>query len=148
VAAESALKAKGFEFDEFVQGFAPLRERLKPLERTMPWLTCGPLIFGNRFHKETTDGIYPAGDALSFVDPFTGTGLAGALLTGSLAGQCAAQAINAREYMIRSQRILGQPFVAATIFRAALQTRWAEAAAAVIPAAWLVRLTRPKKKNR
>jgi flavin-dependent dehydrogenase len=110
----------------------------------MDWLSAGPLEFRNRFGEAVEDGLYPAGDALSFVDPFTGTGLAGALITGALAGECAATGVGTAEYVARCRRSLGSPFLAATLFRAALRSGWAEAASAVVPGDWLVRLTRPR----
>lgn len=144
IAQETLLQKHGFEYDALVNSFAPLRERLTPLQRTMDWLSVGPLQFTNRFADRHLKGIYPAGDALSFVDPFTGTGLAAALISGQLAGVAAASGEASAEYLQRCRRSLGQPFAAASAMRAALQTRWAELAALIIPTSWLVSITRPR----
>lgn len=145
IAPESLLKRCNFDYDAVLDASDAMRERLRPLTRSMDWLSVGPLEFGNRFGVEGEAGVYPAGDALSFVDPFTGTGLAGAVITGQLAGEAAARGEAVARYIERCQGSLKRPFAAASLFRAALRTRWAEAAASVVPADWLVRWTRPRR---
>jgi len=144
LASEAVLRDMNFEYDEYLWTSPALRERLKPLTRVMEWMSVGPLIFGTRFREGAVEGVYPAGDALSFVDPFTGTGMAGAVITGRLAGEFAAGAGAAIQYLAECRKVLSSPFLAASIFRMTLQTRAADFAAAMIPVNWLVRLTRPR----
>jgi flavin-dependent dehydrogenase len=148
LALEDALARAGFEMDDFVGAVAALRARLDPLHRVTQWFSVGPLVFGNRFRDEIHDGVYPAGDALSFVDPFTGSGLSAALFTGWLAGVCAARGIAPRAYVNACEIALARPFAAASLFRRTLGTAWAETAARWLPGALLFRLTRPRHAGR
>ena len=138
---EDLLRARRFEIDEVLNSFAPMRERLAPLRRTMEWLNVGPLVFENRLHSD--DGAYYAGDALSFVDPFTGSGMLSAVLTGRLAGIAASRKTPTRDYLNECRQRLERPFLMSSIFRKALSAGWAEPLASLIPGSWLVRLTRP-----
>jgi flavin-dependent dehydrogenase len=141
LAPESALTALGFDIDALVDGYAPLRERLTPLERSFDWMHTGPLVFGNRLASVPT--FYPAGDALSFVDPFTGSGLLAAVLTGSLAGECAARGVGVEAYMARCEAALGRAFRFSSGLRRLAGTALAEALLPAVPASLLYRLTRP-----
>lgn len=138
---ETLLRERGFEIDELIAGFAPLRERIGPLRRSMDWLMTGPLVFENRFTRPGID--YLAGDALSFVDPFTGSGIVSAVLTGSLAGEAAARGTPVDEYVRLCRSRLQRPFLISSLFRAAVVRGWAEHLAPFVPGEWLVRLTRP-----
>ncbi len=138
---EDLLRARGFQIDEIVNVFEPLRERLAPLRRTMDWLKAGPLVFENRLHTNAT--AYYAGDALSFVDPFTGSGMLSAVLTGRLAGIAAARNTPIRDYIDQCRQSLERTFLVSSVFRKVLSSGWAEPIAAVIPGSWLVKLTRP-----
>lgn len=138
---EHLLRARNFEIDEVVAGFEPLRERLRPLTRTMDWLTTGPLVFETHF--EPVKGVYPAGDALSFVDPFTGSGIVSAILTGSLAGTAAVRNTPVEDYLSECRRHLRRPFLISSVLRQAVVSGWAEYLAPFVPGSWLVRLTRP-----
>ena len=129
---------------DLLDGVPAVRERLRPLRRAMDWLTTGPLVFGNRFGAgETRPDVYLAGDSLSFIDPFTGSGVLSALLTGGLAGQCAAAGIAPGEYIRRCREALDRPFQAARLIRSAIASGWAEGLLGWVPAALLFRLTRP-----
>ena len=86
-----------------------LRERLSPLTREMKWLSTGPLIFSNRLEDPPSPGTYYAGDALSFVDCCTGSGLYCAVLTGEIAGNSAAFSIPPAGHVKRCRRALGRP---------------------------------------
>ena len=57
---------------------------------------AGPLVFGAQ--EVPPAALYAAGDALGFVDPFTGTGVLNALVSGCLAGTAAARGIAPEEY--------------------------------------------------
>ena len=107
----------------------------------MGWLTTGPLRFGQSFSFGET---YPAGDALSFVDPFTGTGLVAAVKTGSLAGMAASRGVPPADYLAQCRTSLRKPFEIAGILRKVLNAGWADALVPVIPCGYLFALTRPK----
>ena len=138
---EDLFRRFDFNFDAIVQQSPALAEHLRPLRRSMGWLTTGPLQFGQSFSFGET---YPAGDALSFVDPFTGTGLVAAVKTGSLAGMAASQGTARSEYLAQCRASLGKPFEIARILRKVLNTGWADALVPVLPSRLLFALTRPK----
>jgi flavin-dependent dehydrogenase len=144
LAPESELTRFRFEVDEMLDRVPEVQERLRPLRRVMDWMTTGPLVFGNRFRlRESHPGVYPAGDALSFVDPFTGSGMLSAMMSGTLAGECAASGVPAGEYMRRCRRELNRPFQAAHLMREVIASGWAEGLIPWVPASLLFRLTRP-----
>lgn len=145
LATEDLLKRYGFEVDALVGSLGNLSERLGPLRRTMKWLTVGPLVFQNRFHAEPCELQYPAGDALSFVDPFTGSGMLAAVTTGRLAGIAAARRTAVDAYLEECRRRLEKPFRFSALFRNVLASGWAEHLAALVPGRVLVRLTRPRR---
>ncbi len=121
--------------------FPPLRERLTGLTQRMAWMRVGPLVYETKFTSGTDR--YLCGDALSFVDPFTGSGMLGAIVSGALAGECAARDIPVPEYLRLAQRRLGRPFVFSSLVRAAIRNGLAETALPFIPGPLLYRLTRP-----
>ena len=141
---ENFLKALNFEIDEVVDSFPPLADRLRPLARRFKWMSVGPLQFRNQFREQIPDGHYPAGDALSFVDPFTGSGLLSAVTTGRLAGAAAAGGTSTRDYLAECRRCLETPFLVSSLLRAALGSGWAGLLAPFFPGAWMVRWTRPR----
>lgn len=143
IAPERLLARFGFEHDELLQSCEPLRARLQGAERIMPWLSTGPLRFENRFRVDPEPGVYAAGDALSFVDPFTGSGLLAALKTGTMAGRFAARERPVQEYMESVRAVLERPFAIAGIFRWAVTSGWAERIAPLLPGAAMFRWTRP-----
>lgn len=140
---ENFLKARDFDIDEVVNSFPPLAERLRPLTRSFKWLSVGPLEFRNHFRAPIQEGHYPAGDALSFVDPFTGSGLLSAITTGSLAGSAAAQGVSSENYIAECRRCLEKPFRVSSLLRSAVASGWAELLIPFFPGAWLVKWTRP-----
>lgn len=144
LAREPMLRSHNFDVDRVLRGLPPLSERLRPLSRAMDWLTVGPLVFQNRLRGTGEEGTYPAGDALSFVDPFTGSGILSAILTGRLAGLAAARQLPVSVYLQQCRRILERPFEVASLFRAVLRRGWADWLAGVVPATWLFHLTRPQ----
>ena len=139
---EEALQAAGFDPDELVSSYEPLRERLAPLHRRMDWLHAGPLVFENRLAQP--EAWYLAGDALSFVDPYTGSGQLTALITGALAGECAAKGLGPDEYWCRSRAKIAGAFSVSRLIRSALGTRLAELVLPLIPGTLLFRVTRPR----
>ena len=90
---KSVLRKHNFHFDEVIARPGPLADRVRPLRRAMPWIAAGPLSFSLPARDSPGQGLYPAGDALGFVDPYTGSGIWNALLTGRMAGIAAARRI-------------------------------------------------------
>jgi flavin-dependent dehydrogenase len=144
---ESILKQFNFEIDDLIGVSPALKARLQPLQRSMKWLNVGPLIFQNNLKDQPDPGTYPAGDALSFVDPFTGSGLLSAAITGELAGTFAAQGRSPAEYLKQCRRALGRPFEFSSVFRAIAGTQCADYLAQLIPGQWLYSLTRPRSSS-
>ncbi|MCS7023663.1 MAG: FAD-dependent monooxygenase [Bryobacteraceae bacterium] len=144
LAPEEALQECKFEIDEYLARQRILRQRLEPLARQGDWLTSGPLVFEHRFESPELNEVYCAGDALSFVDPFTGSGILSALLTGREAGRAAAQGLPCSEYRLRCRQRILPPFRAATFFRKALSEGWGWWLAPWAPLSVLFSLTRPK----
>ncbi len=140
---EDLLKSFDFDIDAVVHSFAPLGRRLGPLSRTFDWLRVGPLQFRNLVAVQLEAGCYPAGDALSFVDPFTGSGLLSAVTTGQLAGGCAARGVSTASYLSACAKVIGSPFRVSSVLRAAVRSGWAERLMPFISGALLVKLTRP-----
>jgi flavin-dependent dehydrogenase len=140
---EPLLRRLRFDYDAVLDRSRPLAERLRPLTRAMEWLSVGPLVFGNVFRTWSDAGVYPAGDALSFVDPFTGSGIVAALSTGMLAGTAAATNVSVPEYLAGCRNALASPFRVAGILRSILRTGMADKLAPLVPASWLFRMTRP-----
>jgi flavin-dependent dehydrogenase len=117
IAPESVLRRLGFDFDEMLRRSEPLAERLRPLRRKMRWIAAGPLSFSAPSGHAAEDGLYPAGDSLGFVDPYTGTGILNALLTGRLAGIAAARRTPATQYLTECRALLGRPFLVSSVLR-------------------------------
>jgi menaquinone-9 beta-reductase len=146
LAPESFLSRFGFEYDSIPLHCDALADRLKPLHRVMPWISTGPLQYGQAFEncREQRGSVYPVGDALSFVDPFTGSGLLAAVRSGSMAGRAAAQDQPVEQYLCECRASLRQPFQVAGVLRKALEGGWAEKLAPLAPARLLFALTRPR----
>jgi flavin-dependent dehydrogenase len=142
IAAETVLRRHGFDADEYVAGLGPLAERLRPLRRRMEWLRAGPLCFSLVAGSAPGEHVYPAGDALGFVDPFTGSGILNALFTGRLAGRNAARAVPASQHLRECRSFLERPFGISAIFRKLIEWDCAWQLAALAPGPWLFRLTR------
>lgn len=141
---ERLLSGFNFAIDDLVHSCPPLSARLSPLQRSMKWLHVGPLVFQNHLRQEPKPGVYSAGDALSFVDPFTGSGLLSAAITGELAGSYAAQGFTSSDHRKACRKALAKPFCMSSFFRAVTRTQWAEHLAGLVPGEWLYRLTRPR----
>jgi flavin-dependent dehydrogenase len=142
LAPESFLSRFGFEYDGILMHCPALSDRLKPLRRITEWFSTGPLQYGQGF--DTGSSAYPAGDALSFVDPFTGSGLLAAVRSGAMAGKAAAIGQPMAEYLRECRTSLRQPFQVAGVLRRALEGGWAERLAPLAPARLLFALTRPR----
>jgi hypothetical protein len=140
---ETLLNKFNFEIDELIASSASLSARLNPLSRSMKWLHVGPLVFQNSLKQKAAPGIYSAGDALSFIDPFTGSGLLSAAITGELAGSYAARGVASSDHLSACRKALEKPFGISSVFRAVAGSQWAGHLSGLVPGEWLYRLTRP-----
>ena len=140
---EDHLRRFDFDYDAIVRKSPALADRLAPLHREIKWISTGPLHYAQRF--SANESAYLAGDALSFVDPFTGSGLLAAVKTGALAGLAAARRDSLADHVRRCRASLRKPFEIAGLFRKAVETGWADRLAGLIPGRMLFALTRPGK---
>jgi flavin-dependent dehydrogenase len=140
---EDLLKKWEFDYDSLVNSSEPLRARLEPLRRCFDWISTGPLVFENEFEMPCQAGIYPTGDALSFVDPFTGSGLLCAMVSGELAGNAAARGADPAAYIRQARAKIEQPFRMASLVRRAVRWPVTPWLLPLVPSGALFRLTRP-----
>lgn len=140
---EDFLSKFDFEYDAVVKRSPALLNRLAPLTREMKWISTGPLRYRQQFDPQSRS--YLTGDALSFVDPFTGSGLLAAVKTGALAGAAASRGEPVESYLRQCRSSLKKPFEVAAIFRKAVDSGWADLLANLIPGRLLYALTRPAK---
>jgi hypothetical protein len=141
LAPEEDLKAVEFDIDAHIFRDEALRARLAPLTRSWDWIFTGPLEFGQRL--QAAADVYIAGDALSFVDPFTGSGLLCAVLTGSLAGESAAKGVPVVEYLQRCTSAIRKPYRFSSLLRWVASTKAAAPLLRAAPAELIFRYTRP-----
>jgi hypothetical protein len=142
LAPEDVLLRHDFEIDELLAGEPALAARVRPLERRMSWLKTGPLCFSSGIGSASPgETAYRAGDALGFVDPFSGSGILHALLTGQLAGSAAAREMPQSEYLRQCGALLNRPFAVSAVFRTLLGAGLSHLAL-LVPGPWLYRLTR------
>jgi menaquinone-9 beta-reductase len=142
LAPESELRRHGFAPDGLLAESYVLRERLRPLTRAMDWLITGPLVFRHGLAEKRV--VYPAGDALGFVDPFTGSGILSAVLTGRIAGRAAALMLDPAEHLRQCRETLGFQYRTSGTLRRLIASGWAERLSALAPGRILFRLTRPR----
>jgi hypothetical protein len=143
LAPESLLSAHGFDIDSWVRNWPALEDRLRPLSRSMDWLITGPLVLSRRFHPSNGEAAYRSGDALGFIDPFTGSGILSAVMTGKLAGAAAARRTPCSEYLRQCARALRRQYRISNVVRFAISSGLAETAARLLPGNLLFSLTRP-----
>ncbi len=150
VAAEELLQKYGFVVERLVESIPRLRGRLAPLEPVSRWLLVGPLRFGWA-PRHGAGGLLAAGDAACFVDPFSGSGLLGAVQTGIWAGEAALRAAEGEDWSDcgaqhrrRCASFYGRQLVTTAIIRRLVSLGWAETLAGLLPGWLLFRLTRPR----
>ncbi len=143
IARLGRIQEFAFDFDALLAAVPSLRERLAPLARCWEWISAGP-ICPVGLPAGLPVGRYLAGDALAFADPFTGSGLTSALITGRLAGLAAAAAEPVDSYLAACRRAIGPVLRNSAWFRRALVSEWAGVLVGLIPPSWLFRLTRPR----
>jgi flavin-dependent dehydrogenase len=142
---EEVLGKYGFDPEVLIAHFPPLRERVAPLSRSMEWLTTGPIYFRDRLAIAPEPGCFPVGDHLSFVDPFTGTGMLSALLSGEAAGRVAALGGTPESFLREISGRLRPALRASAFFRWSIEVGLAGPVIDWIPAGILVALTRPRQ---
>jgi flavin-dependent dehydrogenase len=141
--SEAGLRRLQFDYDALAASRPALAERLKPMARSMDWLSTGPLLYQSRLPDPPTTEFL-AGDALQFVDPFTGTGMSIAIWTGALAGQWVAEQRAPAEYYAAVRAGLARQYRWCGLLRTAMERRWPLRLAPLVPPAWLYALTRPR----
>lgn len=140
LAPEDVLARSDFDPDPLLSA-DPLKARLRNHHRVMDWLITGPVVCDSRTRVCSPLAV---GDASSFVDPFTGSGILNAILTGWLAGSTCARGLSAESYGQECSRALGPCFQSAALIRSALASGWAEFLLPFVPGSLLVRATRPR----
>ena len=139
VAKEEDLKAVKFDGDEFIARQPHLAQRVAGRRREMDWLFTGPLFYGP---TEATTG-YPCGDALSFVDPFTGSGMLCAIATGQLAARSLVQGLQPEQHIESCRRLLMPAFRWSSLIRKSLAWPLVPYLAQILPGKWLYFRSRP-----
>jgi flavin-dependent dehydrogenase len=123
--------------------FRPERLLPAPLAALSPatrWYITGPLCFGPA--PTARPDTLATGDALCFVDPFTGSGLLAAVRTGSWAGEALA---GGPDYAARCREFYRRQLSTTAIMRKALTWGCAEYVVGLVPCGLLYRLTRPSR---
>lgn len=143
LAPERLLRNCAFDPARLLARSEALQSRLHGLEQAFDWLTTGPLVMGMAPREAQEPFVYPAGDALGFIDPFTGSGILNAMLSGQRAGAAAARGLPSGAYLTDAKRSLRRPFLVSTLFRWTLASGGAGPLASVVPGAWLFHWTRP-----
>ena len=141
LAAESLLREVAFDPDRLLER---LSERLTGMHRKINWLTTGPLVYNRTVEPDR----FLTGDALQFVDPFTGTGMTIALWTGALAGSMAAGGATPERFYREAEAALKAQRRKCAMLRRALRWKPTRAIAPLVPPAFLYALTRPKLESR
>jgi len=100
-------------FDRSIAAFPHLEDRLAASRRVAPVRALGPLAY--RVAPPRHDGVLLVGDALGFLDPFTGEGIYAALRSAELATEAADRALREGDLSARAL--------------APARRRWAEALA-------------------
>jgi flavin-dependent dehydrogenase len=96
IAAARDVRARASDAErvmrEVVMSNARAAETLRGARVGSEWLAVALESFGRR-ELVPCDGLLTVGDAASFIDPFTGSGMLMALESGELAGACVARAL-------------------------------------------------------
>jgi len=148
LAPERLLRESMFRPDRLLTRCQALQARMQGFEQTLEWLTTGPLVPGLASREIQEPGVYPAGDALGFIDPFTGSGILNAMLSGYRAGSAAAVGLPVETYLAQGRQALRRSFFVSSAVRAVLPSGLAGPLAALVPGRWLFYLTRPVARER
>ncbi|HEU0123728.1 MAG TPA: hypothetical protein VFQ91_24570 [Bryobacteraceae bacterium] len=145
--SEERLRQLQFDYDALLTRNAALADRLRPLTRTLEWLSTGPLVYHSQLANPPAGGLL-AGDALQFIDPFTGTGMTTALWSGALAGRSVALGLPREAYYAEVAAGLDRQQRWCRRLRGALERGWPLHFAPYLPPQWLYGLTRPQIESR
>lgn len=140
LASESDLKKHNWNPLEFLLSQEHLAPRLQGCQIAMDWLFTGPLFYGR---AEEVPG-FAAGDALNFTDPFTGSGMICALLSGRLAARSLHAGKSQSEHLAASRQLLGSPYSVSNFLRRSLRSSLAPYAVQFVPGKILYQLSRPR----
>lgn len=143
LASEALLRSVDFDPQRLFARHPALQQRTASFRPLMKWLQVGPLRYGHKLAELSQPGLYPAGDALSFVDPFTGSGQLAAMVTGLVAGQAAAEGWSVEQYRRACRNCIARQSFSSGVIRAAILQGWAEWVGPFVPARLLFRATRP-----
>lgn len=143
LAAESILARHAFDYDSVCDTVPGIRERLGPLSRCMEWLTVGPVVYASNLRLASEPGVYLAGDALAFVDPFTGSGITNAVFSGALAGSAAATGVLNTSYAESCRKVMERSLRISAVVRRVLESGLAGALSKVFPPSAIFKATRP-----
>lgn len=143
LAPERLLQECAFQPEDLLSRCDALQARMNGFQRSFEWLITGPLVTGWAKVDHTESLVYPAGDALGFIDPFTGSGILNAMSSGSNAGTAAARGVPVATYIAERHRALRRPFMVSSVFRAALAAGMGGPLASFLPGRWLFHMTRP-----
>lgn len=140
LASEADLKRHNWDALEFLLSQPHLAPRLQGCQLAMDWQFTGPLAYGAAADAQG----YAAGDALNFTDPFTGSGMLCALLSGRLAARSLHEGKSIEQHRLAARELLGSPYSISSLLRQSL--RWAIAPYAVqlLPGRMLYHLSRPR----
>lgn len=144
IACETTLRAHEFDFDRIIRRSPAMAERLNHLSRSMRWIVTGPIVFSSPRSHAGRDNVYPAGDALAFIDPFTGSGILNAIATGSIAGLSAARRLPASEYVRTCDSLFGTAFMISPVLRYLAEHELLYALSPFLPSQLLFRWTRAR----
>jgi hypothetical protein len=143
LAPERLLQECRFEPELLLARCEGVQSRLSGCGRSFDWLVTGPLVTGWAPLDASASLVYPAGDALGFIDPFTGSGILNAMSSGRSAGAAAATGVAVRAYIAERHRALRRPFLVSSVCRSALAAGLGRPLASLVPGRWLFHLTRP-----
>jgi flavin-dependent dehydrogenase len=140
LASEADLKQHNWNALEFLLSQPHLAPRLQGCQLAMDWHFTGPLAYG-----EAAAALgYAAGDALNFTDPFTGSGMLCALLSGRLAARSLHEGITPSEHLRKARGLLGSPYSISRLLRRALQWPVTPHVVQLVPGRMLYHLSRPR----
>lgn len=143
LAPERLLQDCGFEPERLLSRCDGLQTRMTGFQRSFDWLITGPLVTGWAPWDAAESLVYPAGDALGFIDPFTGSGILNAMSSGRSAGIAASTGMPVRAYIAERHRVLRRPFLVTAVCRSALAAGLGGPIASLLPGRWLFHMTRP-----
>lgn len=140
LASEEDLQRYKFDPLAFLLAQPHIAPRLEGCQLTIDWHFTGPLSYGP---AESVPGFL-SGDALNFTDPFTGSGMLCALLTGRLAARSLHQGLSPDEHLRAARQLLGSPYSVSSFLRRSLRWPIAPYAVQLLPGAALYQLSRPR----